>query len=91
MEKEIAEKERQKEMAVIEAQVFLAQEKGYADALYYSALKEAESNLMMLSPAFLQLQKIRALSSNANIVFGDNIPHSFVSGQNLFRDIHTDK
>jgi len=80
MEKEIAEKEKQKEMSAIEDQVYLAQEKAYADALYYQALKEAESNVLMLTPAFLQLEKIKALSSQSTIIFGDHIPQSL--GQN---------
>jgi len=80
MEKEIAEKEKEREMSFIEDQVFLAQEKGYADALYYQALKEAESNLLMLSPAFLQIEKIKALSSQATIIYGDSIPNAL--GQN---------
>lgn len=52
-------------------------DKSLADAAYYKALKEVESNKAKLTPEFLTLMKYEALSKNTKIYFGDSIPKMF--------------
>lgn len=52
-------------------------EKSLADAAFYKALKETESNKAKLTAQFLELSKYEAISKNTKIYFGDSIPKMF--------------
>jgi len=76
MEKLIAEKESQKNMSSIEDAVHIDREKAFADAHYYHAEKQAESNRMLFTTPYLELEKMQSLLAGAQIVYGQNIPSS---------------
>ncbi len=80
MEKNVAEKESAAQMSTIEDEMHVSREKTKTDAAYYKAAREAESNALLFTPNFLQLTKIQALSANAQMVFGNEIPDSLLSG-----------
>jgi len=80
----LAEKENKKTMSQIEDQTHLNHEKAFADAGYYKALKEAESNKVKYTKEFLQLELIRSLSNNTKIYFGQNINSMFLD---FFNDL----
>jgi len=82
-EKSIAEKESRRNMSAIEDAVHLAREKAFTDAEYYKAVKESEGNKLLFTPSYLQLQKMRALSANSHIVFGNKIPVSLFPNPTL--------
>jgi len=71
-------------MSQIEDQTHLNHEKAFADAGYYKALKEAESNKVKYTKEFLQLELIRSLSNNTKIYFGQNINSMFLD---FFNDL----
>lgn len=77
IEKEIMEREGQQKISSINDAIFLSAEKAKADAAYYRFAKEAESNAVRLTPAFLEYEKVRALANNTKIFFGEKIPSMF--------------
>lgn len=79
LEQRINEKESLKTMALIEDEMFSFREKMKADVEYYTALKKAESNKLLLSPQFLELKKYEAVTANAKIYFGPSIPKMFMT------------
>jgi regulator of protease activity HflC (stomatin/prohibitin superfamily) len=79
IEKEISEREGIQKMNKINDEIMLHAEKAKADAALYSAQKEAEANLLRLTPAFLEYTKYQALANNTKIYFG-NLPELFYFG-----------
>lgn len=79
-EQKIMEKESQKKIAEIEVTMHVNKEKSLADASFYKALKETESNKAKLSPEFLELSKYEAIAKNTKIYFGNSIPKMFTDG-----------
>ena len=75
----ISEKEAQQRMAEIENQVLLDREKAKANALFYTAQKEAEANRALFSKEYLEEQRVRSLE-NAKFVVGDKVPSTLVMG-----------
>ena len=71
------EKESEKKIAEIEVMMHVSKEKSLADASFYKALKETESNKVKLTPEFLELMKYEALAKNTKIYFGNSIPNMF--------------
>lgn len=55
---ELTEKEVRRRIAAIEDEMHLGKEKAYADAVYYSHIKEAESNDRLLTDNFLEYTRI---------------------------------
>jgi hypothetical protein len=53
-------------------------DKSIADAEFYKAQKEAESNRVKLTKEYLELVKYEAIAKNAKIYFGENIPQMFL-------------
>jgi len=76
MEKTIAEQEAQYTIAAIDNEVVLAREKAFADAAYYSAERETQSNNELLTSAFLEARRTKAMLANAQLVVGDKVPQS---------------
>lgn len=73
-ERKIAEKMGRKQLEEISVTMHLAQSKAEADAAYYKASKEAESNEAKLTKSFLGLQMFKYGTENATIHFGDALP-----------------
>lgn len=76
-EQKIMEKESEKKIGEIEVQMHLIKEKSLADAEYYKALKEIESNKAKLTPEYLTLIKYESIAKNSKIYFGNSIPDMF--------------
>jgi len=70
MEQEIMEKESQKKMSEIEDQTHLHHQQALADAEFYKAMKQSETNKATLTTEFLQLELIRSIANNTKIYFG---------------------
>ncbi|XP_056148415.1 erlin-1 isoform X1 [Lampris incognitus] len=81
-QQKVMEKETEKRISEIEDAAFLAREKAKADAEYYTAAKFAESNMLKLTPEYLELMKYQAIAANSKIYFGQDIPNMFVEGSN---------
>merc|ERR1719361_3286955 len=78
-EQNIQEKESMQKMEAINDNVHLAKEKSRADAEFYKIQKQAEANRLLLTPEFLELKKIEAISTNNKVYFGPDIPNMFLS------------
>lgn len=76
-EQRIMEKESERKIAEIEVLMSVNKEKSLADAAYYKALKEVESNKAKLTPEYLELVKYESLAHNTKIYFGNSIPNIF--------------
>lgn len=90
-DQKIMEKESEKKIADIEVEMHVNKEKSLADAAFYKALKETESNKAKLSPEFLELMKYEAIAQNTKIFFGTSIPEMFsdanmAAGSKLVKD-----
>merc|ERR1719394_2107664 len=79
-EQNIQEKESMQKMEAINDNVHLAKEKSRADAEFYKVERSASANKLLLTPEFLELKKIEAISSNNKVYFGPDIPNMFLSG-----------
>merc|ERR1719350_1698396 len=79
-EQNILEKESMATMEKITDSIHLAKEKTRTDADFYKVQKQAEANKLLLTPSFLELKKIEAMSSNNKVYFGPDIPNMFLSG-----------
>ena len=81
-DQKIMEKEAAKKIAEIGHQTLVAEEKAKADAEYYRAQKEAESNVR-LTPEYLEMLRIKAITENTKVYFGNSIPEMFINGGSL--------
>jgi len=52
--------------------------KALTDADCYRVEKESQANLMKLTPEYLELKRIEALSSTSKVYYGPNIPQMFM-------------
>lgn len=75
MEQKLMEKDSARKEDEIANQMYNAREKSLADASFYRALKEAEANKLKLTPQFLELKFIEAITNNTKIFFGSKIPN----------------
>lgn len=75
MEQKLMEKNSAKRQAEIDNEIFIAREKSLADASFYRLTKEAEANKQKLTPQFLELRFLEAISKNLKIYFGDKVPN----------------
>merc|ERR1719513_150680 len=78
-EQNILEKEAMQKMETINDQMHVAKEKSKTDAEFYKIQKQAEANRLLLTPEYLELKKIEAISSNNKVYFGPDIPNMFIS------------
>merc|ERR1719337_282298 len=78
-EQNILEKESMATMEKITDSIHLAKEKTRTDAEFYKVQKQAEANKLLLTPSFLELKKIEAMSVNNKVYFGPDIPNMFLS------------
>merc|ERR1719158_1254536 len=78
-EQNILEKESFATMEKITDSIHLAKERTKTDAEFYKVQKQAEANRLLLTPEFLELKKIEAISTNNKVYFGPDIPNMFLS------------
>merc|ERR1719361_116312 len=78
-EQNILEKESFATMEKITDSIHLAKEHTKTDAEFYKVQKQAEANNLLLTPEFLELKRIEAISSNNKVYFGPDIPNMFLS------------
>merc|ERR1719242_8063 len=78
-EQNILEKESFATMEKITDSIHLAKEHTKTDAEFYKIQKQAEANRLLLTPEFLELKRIEAISSNNKVYFGPDIPNMFLS------------
>lgn len=76
-QQKIMEKEAEKTVSEIEVEMQVNRDKSLADAEYYKALKEIDSNKAKLTPEFLKLSMYESISKNTKIYFGNSIPEMF--------------
>uniref|UniRef100_A0A7N0VK59 Band 7 domain-containing protein n=2 Tax=Kalanchoe fedtschenkoi TaxID=63787 RepID=A0A7N0VK59_KALFE len=74
MEQKLMEKESARKSQEIENQMYMDRQKSLADADFYRVMKEAEANKLMLTPAYLELKFIEAITNNTKIFFGEKVP-----------------
>eukprot|EP00457_Paulinella_chromatophora_P009525 gb/GEZN01009593.1/.p1 GENE.gb/GEZN01009593.1/~~gb/GEZN01009593.1/.p1 ORF type:complete len:318 (-),score=59.91 gb/GEZN01009593.1/:274-1227(-) len=84
-EKAIYAKQSQQKMSAIEDMMMLEREKGFAEAKYYSVLKEAEADRLTLTKAYLELKKLEALMENSTFIYGDDIPDTLIDASVLMK------
>lgn len=70
----LTEKDSHKREQEIENEMYIAREQSQADASFYRTMKEAEANKLKLTPEFLELKFIQAITNNSKIFFGDKVP-----------------
>merc|ERR1740129_1059637 len=78
-EQNILEKESFATMEKITDSIHLAKEHTKTDADFYKIQKQAEANNLLLTPEFLELKKIEAISTNNKVYFGPDIPNMFLT------------
>ena len=75
LEKQILQKEAERNMSLIENDRFRAAETNKAEVLKYSREKEAEANQLILTDNYLKLKIAETFSSNSKLYFsGKNTP-----------------
>mmetsp|Transcript_30293 Transcript_30293/g.34533 ORF Transcript_30293/g.34533 Transcript_30293/m.34533 type:complete len:330 (-) Transcript_30293:157-1146(-) len=82
----LAEKLNAQRIATIDNEIQLAKVKAEADAELYRAKKEAEANMLRLTPEYLQLEAYRAIANNTKIYFGERIPNIFLDNSGAGTD-----
>merc|ERR1719464_426434 len=80
-EQNIQEKESMQKMEAINDDIHLTKEKSRADADFYKIERSATANKLLLSPEYLELKKIEAMSVNNKVYFGPDIPNMFINGR----------
>jgi len=85
-EQNIQEKESMQKMEAINDDIHLTKEKSRADADFYKIERSATANKLLLSPEYLELKKIEAMSVNNKVYFGPDIPNMFINEREEARD-----
>lgn len=75
MEQKLMEKDSARKEEEIANQMYNDRQKSLADASFYRAMKEAESNQLILTPQYLELKFIEAIANNSKIFFGNKLPN----------------
>ncbi|KAM7464454.1 hypothetical protein LguiA_032575 [Lonicera macranthoides] len=75
MEQKLMEKDSARREEEISNLMYMARERSLADADFYRTMKEAEANKLMLTPQYLELKFIEAITNNSKIFFGDKVPN----------------
>ncbi|KAL1115690.1 hypothetical protein AAG570_005980 [Ranatra chinensis] len=79
-EQKIMEKESLKRMSEIEDSMHVARQKSHSDAEYYQAERQAQANALLLTPQYLELKRTEAITTNAKVYFGPDLPQMFWQG-----------
>lgn len=86
MEKKLNFKENELKLAKMETKMFLDREKGKVDAEFYRNVKELETIQGKLTPEFLKISKIKAMTSNLVVNVGSSIPNIKIGANNGFEE-----
>lgn len=78
IEQKILEKQALQKMKKIEDEMLVDHEKAMADALHYELTRVAQANQALLTPEYLSLKSIEAISNNTKIYFGKDINSMFL-------------
>mmetsp|Transcript_4388 Transcript_4388/g.10507 ORF Transcript_4388/g.10507 Transcript_4388/m.10507 type:complete len:315 (+) Transcript_4388:187-1131(+) len=78
-QQDIMEQVAAQNISSIKDQMHLAKEKAQADASAYRLKAEAESNVALLTPPYLEYIKSQAVANATKIFFGNSIPTMFSS------------
>lgn len=76
-QQQVDARKAEQEIMSISDQMHVDQMKAKADALYYAEKKAAEGNALKLTPEFIEYSRVSAISNNAKIFFGSDIPSMF--------------
>lgn len=79
-QRRIDEKKSEQEVADIENEIVLSRKRAKADAVFYAAQQEADANEQLLTREFLDLERVKGLSTNAKFFVGSKIPDSLFVG-----------
>ncbi|CAL1292823.1 unnamed protein product [Larinioides sclopetarius] len=77
-EQKIMEKESLKKMSLLEDEMAFSRAKTRAESESYFKKQLAEGNKLLLTPEYLELKKLEAISQNSKIYFGTDIPTMFM-------------
>ncbi|GBN10518.1 Erlin-2-B [Araneus ventricosus] len=77
-EQKIMEKESLKKMSLLEDEMAFSRAKTRAESEAYYKKQLAEGNKLLLTPEYLELKKLEAISQNSKIYFGTDIPTMFM-------------
>jgi len=80
LELKLKQKQSEQAIAEISNQMLANNSKAEADAYFYRLKREAEANSLLLTPNYLQLEAVRALSNNTKIFWGDRLPSVYADG-----------
>ncbi|KAL7163752.1 hypothetical protein ACSBR2_039801 [Camellia fascicularis] len=75
MEQKLMEKDSARREEEIANEMYNARAKSLADASYYRAMKEVEANKLKLTPQYLELKFIEAITNNSKMFFGNKVPN----------------
>lgn len=76
----IQEQHMRRTIGEINNTMFLEHRRAISDARFYDTIKTAEANERMLTPAYLESEKFKAISENTKLYFGPDIPNFFQVG-----------
>jgi len=78
VEMSILEKEGEQKRQRIENEIHLERQRVLAEATKYTITREANANLLRLTPEYLRYLLYQSLANNTRIFFGDKIPQIFM-------------
>lgn len=84
----IMEKESLQRIAQIEDEMHLARQKSHADAEFYRLQQQAEANIMLYTPAYIELKKYESLAQNSKVYFGTDIPQVILTTDSNQSDVN---
>ncbi|KAG8201991.1 hypothetical protein JTE90_027461 [Oedothorax gibbosus] len=82
-EQKIMEKESLKKMSLLEDDMAFSRQKTRAESEAYTKKQLAEGNKLLLTPEYLELKKLEAISMNSKIYFGSDIPKMFMDSSQM--------
>jgi len=72
-QQEITEKETSRRISELNDAIFVAQEKAKADARAYKLRLQAAANKKLLTPAYLEMQRLSSLANASKVYFGTHL------------------
>lgn len=82
-EQKIMEKESLKKMSLLEDDMAFSRQKTRAESEAYTKKQQAEGNKMLLTPEYLELKRLEAISQNSKIYFGSDLPKMFMDSSQV--------
>lgn len=82
-EQKIMEKESLKKMSLLEDDMAFSRQKTRAESEAYTKKQQAEGNKLLLTPEYLELKRLEAISQNSKIYFGSDLPKMFMDSSHV--------